>query len=246
MIWLGDLDDPSSDAAGFIRPLDGVTAIAITSVDGRGALDGTSGGLGNPADAAVLRAVRDTADVVIVGAGTARAENYGPAAPPTRLAVLSRSLDLDPSSRLFSGNSGADSPPAPIIVTTATSTGDRPFDDRHDERRRALVEAGADVVVLADSSPRALIAALRDRGLRRIVVEGGPSVYRQFLDDDAVDRIHLTLSPMVVGGGPATFGTGESERPSEGAAGPPRGFRVEAVAHSDSHLFVRYFRERTG
>src|SRR5688572_19671427 len=50
----------------------------VASVDGTIAVDGVSEPLGSPADKAVFRALRAVSDAVIVGAGTARAEDYGP------------------------------------------------------------------------------------------------------------------------------------------------------------------------
>src|SRR4051812_2248584 len=54
----------------------------IASADGATAVDGLSGGLGGPPDRKVFAALRSLADVVLVAAGTVRAERYGPAALP--------------------------------------------------------------------------------------------------------------------------------------------------------------------
>ena len=56
----------------------------VASIDGATAVDGRSGGLGGPGDKAVFHALRAVADVILVGAGTVRAEHYGPAAPRRR------------------------------------------------------------------------------------------------------------------------------------------------------------------
>ena len=83
----------------------------IASIDGATAVDGVSGQLGGDGDARVFRAVRALPDVIVVGAATVRAERYGPArpsaavraertgrgqAPVPRIAVVTRSGDLDP------------------------------------------------------------------------------------------------------------------------------------------------------
>ncbi|MFD5867065.1 dihydrofolate reductase family protein [Corynebacterium sp. NPDC060344] len=243
--WFGDIGSPAgapelaeeSPVARFVGPFPGVTLIAVTSLDGRGAIDGVSGGLGNPADAAVLAALRSVSDVVVVGAGTARAENYGPATAPTRLAVLSRSLDIAPDSRLF------DDPSNPPLILHGG--------DADPDRREALVAAGAELIGLPGTGPDDVIGALRELGHSRIALEGGPGVYRQFLAADAVDRAFLTLSPMVVGAGPATLGSESSVAESSVAESAlasalPLEFRVEAAAFSDSHLFVRYSRGCAG
>ena len=106
----------------------------IASLDGTTVVDGRSGALGNPTDARVLGALRRAADAVLVGAGTVRAEGYGPARPTAatraarrargqdevpRIAVVTRSLDLDLSTPLFT------EPEAPTIVITSASAESR-------------------------------------------------------------------------------------------------------------------------
>src|SRR5688500_3170791 len=88
----------------------------VASVDGRISLGGRVGALSTPPDKALFRHLRCLSDVVLVGAQTVRAESYGPVrcedhhlsrraeraqAPQPRLCIVSRSLDLDPASRVF-------------------------------------------------------------------------------------------------------------------------------------------------
>src|SRR5213082_3504845 len=93
-----------------------VRANFVASADGSVSLEGKSGTLGNAADREVFQLLRALSDVVLVGAGTARVENYGGARevdgriPP--IAVVSRSLDFDPAARLFT-----DTQVRPIILT---------------------------------------------------------------------------------------------------------------------------------
>ena len=84
-----------------------VVAAMIGSADGRATIDGRAGGLGSPADRAVLRALRAPADVLLVGPGTLIAERYASLLDPEQrelrvargrseqpaLATISRSLD---------------------------------------------------------------------------------------------------------------------------------------------------------
>ncbi len=101
----------------------------VASVDGAVTVEGRSGGLSSPGDKAIFFALRSVADVILVGAGTVRAENYGPPrispedqaarqargqAPVPTIAVVSGRLDLDPGHRLF-----VDSPTRPVILTTS-------------------------------------------------------------------------------------------------------------------------------
>ncbi|MFE6858355.1 pyrimidine reductase family protein [Nocardia sp. NPDC057668] len=180
----------------------------VTSIDGAVSLEGRSGGLGTPADRQVFRVLRDLADVVVVGAGTARAENYGAAhtdshlrtrlyhhgmggdadgAAP-RIAVVTARAALDPHSRLFT-DTGA----RPLIITTAAAPADR---------TRELAEAGGEIVVAGESAVSAagLLAALETLGLRRILCEGGPALFGDLITARAVDELCLTVSPLLVAG----------------------------------------------
>lgn len=180
----------------------------VTSIDGAVSIDGRSGGLGTPADKTVFRLLRDLADVVLVGAGTARAENYGaahtdqrlrtrlyhhgfggdPDGAAPRIAVVTGSATLDPTSRLFT-DTGA----RPIIITTA---------DAPAERKRLLTEAGGEIVEAGESSctVTAIRDALAERGLPRVLCEGGPALFGELLTAHAVDELCLTTSPLLVGG----------------------------------------------
>ncbi|NCX05840.1 MAG: pyrimidine reductase family protein, partial [Actinobacteria bacterium] len=79
----------------------------ISTPDGVIDVNGRSRPLGGPADQARLIALREAAAVVVVGAGTARTENYGPPSKPgLRIAVVTKSCALDFTSPLFSSGAG--------------------------------------------------------------------------------------------------------------------------------------------
>ena len=138
-------------ASCYADPPDGVRANMIFSADGAAAFGGRAGPLSCPTDQQLLKILRGFADVVLVGAGTARAENYGPVrltdaqrdqrhregrtAPPP-IAVISRSGELP--ARLL-----GDPDQPPILLTCARSAQRRRLND--DPRRRVLV-AGEDAV----------------------------------------------------------------------------------------------------
>lgn len=199
-----------------------VTMVMISSLDGGIAVDGLSGGLGGPADHARFVAARRQMDAVVVGARTATVENYRPTTVP--IAVLSGSLSLDPEARLFS-----DSERPPLIYTTAQAAQDR------GDRFVGIAE----VVDLGDSvEPATVLADLRDRGLRTVALEGGPTLNGQFLAADLVDEALLSLSPLAVGGDAPRLAKGPS-------LGPDHRFRVDRVLRSGDLLFVRYVRDRS-
>ncbi len=84
----------------------------VASADGGTAVEGRSGALGGAGDRSVFTALRGQADMVLVGAGTARAEHYGPPKrPDLRIAVVTRSLDVDWESALMRSGQA-------VIVTT--------------------------------------------------------------------------------------------------------------------------------
>lgn len=205
----------------------------ISSIDGAATRDGLSGGLGDDADHRSFELLRRAAEAVVVGAGTARAEGYGPLrvsdasaawrvangmAPHPVLVLVSGSLDLDPRDRIF-----AEAPARPVLVTT----------EGHDTRAFAEV---ADVVEVGRGDridAAAAVAALRDRGFARILCEGGPSLFGSLLGADVVDELCVTIAP--------TLEAGDARRI---AAGPtaPRGMELAQILRSDSTLLLRYRR----
>lgn len=215
----------------YAQPGPGVRVNFVASIDGAATLDGRSGGLSSPADKRVFRVLRALADVVLVGAGTARIEKYGPVrlAPELRswrqdhgltavlpLAVVSASLDLDPGSALFT-----ETVARPLILTGEDAPADR----------RARLSEVADV--LAGDSAAAWLRLLADRGLTRVLCEGGPRLFGTLLDEGLVDELCLTLSPLMTG----QVAPHIAEQMTPAA---PRRFDLEHVLEEDGFLFLRY------
>ena len=110
--------------------------------------------------------------------------------------MVSGRLDLDPNSRLFADPAGNRT----IVLTGAGADADR---------RRALEEV-ADVVICGDRGPepRAMRAALEERGHRRILREGGPTLFADLAAAGVVDELCLSLTPLLAGPGPGRITTG--------------------------------------
>jgi riboflavin biosynthesis pyrimidine reductase len=201
----------------------------VASVDGAAWVDGRSRALGSPADRRVFRLLRELAEVVLVGAGTVRAEDYRGARRPTRgrdtpppIAVVTASADLDPASRLF-----ADTTVAPIVLTLASAP---------EERRERLAAAGADVVVLERLTPDLLLAELASRGLCRVLCEGGPRLFGELVAADAVDELCLTVAPLLA--------AGPAPRIAHCVSGPPpRALELAGALHEDGNILLRYRRK---
>jgi riboflavin biosynthesis pyrimidine reductase len=216
----------------------GVRVNFIASVDGATAVAGRSRGLQTPGDNRIFAALRDLADVVLVGAGTAREEGYAAIhlprgrqdtrrdhgfAPVLPTAVVSRSLRLDPGSDLFTGT---DRGARTIVLTCA----------RGDAGRRAALAVGADVVDCGDDEVDLHLAraALHERGHRRILCEGGPTLFADLVTAGVADELCLTVSPLLAG---AAGGRLTGDRTFDDALGP---LRLTGLLTEDDALFCRY------
>jgi riboflavin biosynthesis pyrimidine reductase len=196
----------------------GVRLNMIASVDGATAVDGVAGGLANKADKDLFQLLRSLADVVLVAAGTVRAEGYGPSKVP--IAVVTRSCNLDWESRLFTAQDAR-----PVVVTVATAPAEA----------RARAAEVADVVVAGERDvdlARAL-DALGARGWRAVLCEGGPTLNGQLAAAGLLDELCLTLSPRLVGG--------RAKRLLDGRLLPgPPALTLASACEEDGFLFLRY------
>ena len=149
--------------------------------------DGRSGSIATPIDKTVFSALRRDCDVILVGAGTARAEGYRPAAVP--IALVSRSLALPHDLPLFAQHK-PDSP-LPILLTTARAIESAP----------AWLAAGAELVDCGDAEVdlSVALASLHERGLTRVHSEGGPSLLTSLVKAQLLDELLVTITPIIQG-----------------------------------------------
>lgn len=149
--------------------------------------DGTSETLTSRVDRAILGIIRAAADVVVVGAQSVRAEGYiVPRA--ARLAIVTSSGDLSGHRLALAPDSPADR----VLVLCPASVADAV------SQRSA--QPGVQVVPVPGVGrldPRAILDALAQRGLRRVVCEGGPSLATQFADAGVIDEYCITVAPVV-------------------------------------------------
>lgn len=153
----------------------------VTSVNGSvvGA-DGRSGSLGTPADRVAFRALRALADAVVVGAGTARVEDYHlvgsppDGGTPAVLVVLTRTGDLPEQLR-----------------DTAVLVGCPP------NAQTAVARRVGSARVVPAANARDLVHQLAARGLTGVLCEGGPSIWADWVG--VCDEICCTTSPSLVG-----------------------------------------------
>ena len=190
----------------LFMPLRAAVPVGSSFVIGRVAqsLDGfiaTRGGesvwISGPDDLRHTHRLRALSDAVVVGARTIRADNPrlttrlvdGPS--PVRV-VLDPDCRLDDSFRVF-----RDGPETLLLCAPERAKSDR--------LGAASVlpvprEGGGEGLCIP-----AILALLRARGLRRIFVEGGGVTVTRFLAAGALDRLHVTVAPLVMGGGIPAF-----------------------------------------
>jgi diaminohydroxyphosphoribosylaminopyrimidine deaminase/5-amino-6-(5-phosphoribosylamino)uracil reductase len=179
-----------------------VTVKAAASMDGKAAAsDGTSKWITGQEARADVQRLRAGADAVVVGAGTAIADDpaltvrdprFAQSRHPLRVLVDSAGR-VGPGGRLFDGS-------APTVVATT----DRARGDQIERWQ----DAGAEVIVTdADADGRVsvgeLAATLGKRDVQALLVEGGPTLAWSFVRDEVVDKLVLYLAPILVGGGRA-------------------------------------------
>jgi riboflavin biosynthesis pyrimidine reductase len=207
----------------------------VSSADGAAYVDGRSGGLSSDGDKRIFGILRVLADVILVGAGTARVEDYKPARrrpslaplrdgrPETApIAIVTRTLGLNLASPLFT-----EAPPdaRTIVITCGASDADL----RAEAAKAAdLIVAGGETVDLGEA-----LGTLADRGMGRVLCEGGPHLFGDLAAAGLVDELCLSFSPTLAGPGASRIIAGETSAASRMKLG-------HALAEDDGFVFFRY------
>ncbi|MCX7384922.1 MAG: RibD family protein, partial [Alphaproteobacteria bacterium] len=211
-VWQGVLaGDPSAVAAlPLYAPLIGgalVLGRIAQSLDGRIAtLNGESFWISGPDDILHTHRLRALFDAVLVGAGTVRADDpllttrRCAGASPVRV-VLDTERRLTESYRLF-----RDGPPTLLVCA----------EDRADGGSHGAAEVVGVPRQDGGLDLTAVLAALAGRGLRRIFIEGGGVTVSRFLAAGLLDRLHVTVAPLLLGEGIPAFAFAGVSRPEEG------------------------------
>jgi riboflavin biosynthesis pyrimidine reductase len=239
-LYDGDLDFSGPLVyANFVTSIDGV--VALPSVNASPSfISGKS-----EADRFVMGLLRAFAQVVLIGAGTLRAEPdhrwtpefvypqgrdhfahlraaLGLPAEP-KLAVLTASGDLDRDVPALDGA---------VIIST-------PEGARRLRRRGDFPSAILEVPGEGDLDLRAVIRALQSQGMRMVLSEGGPTVIGQLLELRLLRELFLTISPVLLGRTPSEVRPGLAEGVDLLREKGPTA-RLSSVHRHGSHLFVRY------
>jgi riboflavin-specific deaminase-like protein len=242
----GHVTDPLALYTDAERTIEGRPWVAVNMVctaDGA-TVDpsGRSGALGGEADRQVFGTLRSIADVIVAGATTVKAEDYGPARlsperqaarvaggqePVPRIAVVTASLRLDPAMRLFTSGG-----PRPLVLTIEAS----------DPAARERLADVADIVIAGTDKvdwPLGLRELQERVGARVVLVEGGPSVNGQLVVAGLMDELCLTIAPKLAGG--------QAKRVAHGDPTPRVvDMRLAHALEDEGYLLLRYVAGRHG
>ena len=189
----------------------------VSSLDGAATgSDGRSGTVNNSVDVDVFHALRELADAILVGAGTAIAETYAPAGAPI--------IVISGRGRVPDDLRGCD-PGAVRLATKADAPG----------LADARAKLGAENVYVTGTSEvdlSALVARLHEDGLRHLLCEGGPTLLGALLEAGVVDELCHTITPKILAGDGRRIVTG-----------PPTDVPVslESLIEHDGTLLGRWF-----
>ncbi|WP_301150293.1 pyrimidine reductase family protein [Mycobacterium simiae] len=212
----------------------------ITSIDGGATADGKTGPMAGPGDRLIFFLLRELADVIVVGAGTVRVEGYSGAhagiaerqrrqargqSEVPQLAIVSKSGRLDRDMGVFTRTE------VPPLVLTCRAAAE--------ESRRLL----GDLAVVVDCSgpdpgkvdEAAVLAVLRDRGMRRVLTEGGPMLLGSLMRRGMLDELCLTIAPYLVGGQAPRIATGSGHALTSMS-------RSHILTDAAGYLYTRYVR----
>lgn len=230
----GLYDYPDRHAGTWVR------ANFIASVDGGATADGSSGAMGGPGDRFVFNLLRELADVIVVGAGTVRIEGYsgaqlGVAQRQQRqargqsevlpLGIVTKSGHLNRDMAVFTRTEVP-----PLVLTCAAAA----------DQTRRLLSGLCEVLDCSAGDPErvdeaTMLALLGERGMRRILTEGGPTLLNSLLERQLLDELCLTIAPYLVGGHARRIATGPGQLLTR--------MRCAHVLTDDAgYLYTRYVR----
>jgi diaminohydroxyphosphoribosylaminopyrimidine deaminase/5-amino-6-(5-phosphoribosylamino)uracil reductase len=159
-----------------------------------------------------LHRLRALVDAVVVGVGTALADDpqltvRRVAGPSPARVVIDPNGRLAPAARLL-----ADDGVRRLVISGIDVAANLP--------------AGVEVVKVATTdgqlAPAAVLAALAARGFRRILIEGGSNTVSRFLAAGCLDRLHVMIAPMIIGAGPSSVSLPPIERVEQAIKAPIR------------------------
>ena len=197
------------------------------SLDGRIATAaGHSRYINGPAGIAHLHRLRSLVDAVVIGVGTALADDpqltVRKVAGPNPARIV-----LDPNARLAATAKVFAQDGVRRLLITAQGTRHAPPPD---------VEAVALPSTSGSIAPAAILAALAERGFRRVLIEGGAETVSRFLTAGCLDRLHVTVAPVIFGSGRPGFVLPPVERADQALRARMRIFQLDEDVLFDCDL----------
>lgn len=231
MIDSGELARRYAYPEGLQRPW--VRSSFASTVDGSAVTGkGVSDDLGGDADEQVFTMLRTLCDVILVGAGTTRAEGYAPVGAEEVHGEIRRSLGLAEVPPIAVVSQRLDIPdallaPGQLVITTEQAASSA------DVRPAELIVAGQ-----SEIDWPAVLAEFGERGLFRVLCEGGPSLHGTMIEADAIDELCLSIDPMLA--------AGPGPRIARSPAFAGRRLRLADLLHDDDALLTRWIRADGG
>jgi riboflavin-specific deaminase-like protein len=202
-----------------------------TTLDGRAAIGGRSGPIGSATDMEMLQRLRTRVDAVMIGAGTMRAERYGRIVPNPQLrayrertllahdplaVIISNRFELPWEAGIFTNGGGR------VVIFTAS---DQEPPETATPVKVIQHPGGVDL-------ERAMEWLRKERGIRSVLCEGGPTLHGRLREAGLADELFLTIAPKIAGG--------EGPRILEGALADIDNVELAWLLESESELFARY------
>ncbi len=221
--------------ANFVESVDGVVALPSTDESGHIISQDSA------ADRFVMGLLRSCVDAVLVGAGTFRKATgalwHADATYPTGAALFAETrsrLGLRPQPKLVivtgSGRVDVTQPAVRDAFLVTTPAGE--------ERLRAEKPLTTEILVSDSATVRLadVLSTLRSKGLRTVLVEGGPSILAELVAGGLLDELFVTVSPSLFG----RYATDRRKSLADGIDLGGRPLELLAARRHGSHLFLRY------
>ncbi|HEX8372349.1 MAG TPA: dihydrofolate reductase family protein [Chthoniobacterales bacterium] len=221
-----------------------ISNFAITADGKVSTRNHTPSGFTSARDKRRLLEIRSLGDALLVGRGTAEADNMSMTIPDEdlRRARVARGQSEHPIRALIS-NSGEIPPTLKVFTNTVAPTLVYSTEAMSEANRAALGAHAKLRLSPADSVPlNWLLNDLRaNHGVRTVICEGGPTLVKALLAEDLLDEMYVTIAPKIFGGKDAPTMTG-----SVGSFLPEaRHFRLKDLFVENSEAYCHYVRRQS-